>query len=214
MNQIQANKYSIAWFKLAECVSRRERERALGVYRLLAHSFDSPALACQLEADIILAFNEPGRAISKYLQAAQLYEKQGELMQAIAVYDHIITLQASSQLLIKMVESAARMKDTKTISVYIKRLCHHLIQNSDIGQLISVIQESDIEFNLQAAFLIETIGIIVEDKNIERQIKLRLINQSVQFLMQDDQVLKLLLLTLKNLDNDAYEYARACLGQS
>jgi hypothetical protein len=213
MNQIQANKYSIAWFKLAECVSRRERERALGVYRLLAHSFDNPALACQLEADIILAFNEPGSAISKYLQAAQLYEKQGELMQAIAVYDHIIMLQDSAQLFIKMIESAARMQDTKSISVYIKRLCHYLIQKGDIGQLIMLIQESDIEFNLQAAFLIETIGIIVEDKNIERQIKLRLINQSVQFLMQDDQVLKLLLLTLKNLDNDAYEYACACLGQ-
>jgi hypothetical protein len=213
MNQVQANKYSIAWFKLAECVARRERERALGVYRLLAHSFDSRALAFQLEGDIILAFNEPENAIAKYMQAAQMYDKEGALMQAIAVYDHIITLQASAELLLKIVESAVRMQNTKSIPVYIKRLCNYLIEKGDIGQLISLLQEVTIEFNLKAAFLIEAVEIVIEDKEIDRQIKLKLINETVEFLLHDDQVLKLLLMTLKKLDNDAYQYACICIEQ-
>jgi hypothetical protein len=37
MKQTQVDKHTIAWFKIAECVSRGEKERALGVYRLLSH---------------------------------------------------------------------------------------------------------------------------------------------------------------------------------
>lgn len=211
MNQIQANKYSIAWFKLAECVSRKERERALGVYRLLAHSFDNMALVYQLEGDIMLAFNDTENAIKKYMQAAQFYEKQDELVQAVAVYDHIIALQQSVELLISMIECMARMEAIESIAVYIKRLCYHVIQEGDIAKLIMLVQKSGIEFNLQAAFVIEAIGIVIKDVCIERQIKLRLINQAVQFLLQNEQALQLLFMRLKNLDNDAYEYACVCL---
>ncbi len=212
MNQIQANKYSIAWFKLAECVSRRERERALGVYRLLAHSFDdNMAIVYQLEGDIMLAFNEVENAINKYVQAAQLYEKQGELVQAIAVYDHIITLQPSVQSLVGMIECMARIDQKESITVYIKRLCRYIIQEGDIARVITLVQESGIEFKIQAAFVIEVIGIVIKDKSIERQVTLRLIHEAVQFLLQNEQALQLLLVTLKGLDKGAYEYACVCL---
>jgi len=86
-------KYNIAWFKLAECVSRREKERALGVYRLLSHSFGDQAYAQQLEADLLLAFKDQKNAIEKYKQAAICYKKEGRKFEAAAVYEHLRTLQ-------------------------------------------------------------------------------------------------------------------------
>src|SRR5579862_6127334 len=97
MKQTQFDKHTIAWFKIAECVARGERERALGVYRLLIHSFDDPALAQQLEGDIILAFDEPAKAVERYKDAAILYQKSGRLLEAAAVTEHLITLSAQKQ---------------------------------------------------------------------------------------------------------------------
>jgi len=93
MKQVPSDKYTIAWFKLAECVSRGEKERALGVYRLLSHSLDDPALARQLEGDIFLSFNDKQEAVTNYYQAAQLYKKDNRLLEAAAVYEHLLTIQ-------------------------------------------------------------------------------------------------------------------------
>lgn len=91
MKQIPVEKYTIAFFRLAEYVARGEKERALGVYRLLSHSFDDVAFARQLEGDILLSFNDDA-AQEKYFQAAQMYHKEMRLHQAIGVYEHLVTL--------------------------------------------------------------------------------------------------------------------------
>jgi len=75
MKQTQFDKHTIAWFKIAECVSRGEKERALGVYRLLSHSFNDNAVARQLEADIYLSFEEYDAAIALYRIAMEMYQK-------------------------------------------------------------------------------------------------------------------------------------------
>jgi len=95
-NQNSADTRSVAWFKLAECVARGEKERALAVYRLLAHSLNDPALAAQLEADILLFFNKED-ALKKYQQAADYYkngqDKSGQhLFKAACVYEHMLTI--------------------------------------------------------------------------------------------------------------------------
>ena len=92
MKQMQKDKYTIAWFKIAECVSRGEKERALGVYRLLSHSFNDDAVARQLEADIYLSCNEKERAIDLYKQAIELYKKSERFMEADAINEHLNTL--------------------------------------------------------------------------------------------------------------------------
>lgn len=97
MRHVPSDKYNVAWFKLAECVSRGEKERALGVYRLLAHSFDNPAFATQLEGDILLAFNDQKNAIEKYHYAAQLYAKNDCPLEAAAVYEHLMVLVGDKQ---------------------------------------------------------------------------------------------------------------------
>lgn len=91
MKQVATEKYNIAWFKLAEFVARGEKERALALYRLLVHSFDDKALAYQLEGDLLLSFNDDA-AIDRYCIAAQLYHKQGRLIESAAIYEHLVTL--------------------------------------------------------------------------------------------------------------------------
>jgi tetratricopeptide (TPR) repeat protein len=93
MKQVPLEKYSVAWFKLAECVSRREKERALGVYRLLSHSIDDQAFKYQLEADLLLAFNDTPQAVEKYLLAIESYKQTDRLFEMAALYNHLVTLE-------------------------------------------------------------------------------------------------------------------------
>ena len=95
MSQLQTNKFNVAWFKLAEFVARKEKERALGVYRLLVHSLHDESLAAQLEGDLLLAFND-GKALECYEKAACLYERAGKTIQAIAVREHCALLDAGT----------------------------------------------------------------------------------------------------------------------
>lgn len=86
-------KKTIAWFTLAECVSRGERERAFGVYRLLSHSLDDRALAFQLEGDLLCAFSMPTEAIERYEKAMRVYKQSGKHLEAVAVCEHMRTLE-------------------------------------------------------------------------------------------------------------------------
>lgn len=92
MKQMQVDKHTIAWFKIAECVSRGEKERALGVYRLLSYSFNDNAVARQLEADIYFSFCEYDPAIVLYRQAMDLYQKSDRFLEAAAVGEHLIIM--------------------------------------------------------------------------------------------------------------------------
>lgn len=91
MKQNQTDKYCVAWFNIADYVLRGERERALGVYKLLAHSINDPALALQVEGDILWAFNDSD-ALEKYLSAAELYVNHKRFDKAIALYQQILLL--------------------------------------------------------------------------------------------------------------------------
>lgn len=88
------DKYSIAWFKLAECVARGEKERALGVFRLLSHSIADQTFAIQLQGDLFYSFNDIDVAIKKYEQAAYSYHKEGKILKAAVVLEHILTINA------------------------------------------------------------------------------------------------------------------------
>lgn len=93
MKSVLAEKKTIAWFTLAECVSRGERERAFGVYRLLSHSLDDRALAFQLEGDLFCAFNMSTEAVEKYDKAMRTYKQAGKLLEAAAVAEHMRLLE-------------------------------------------------------------------------------------------------------------------------
>lgn len=93
MNQVGGT--SIAWYKLAELIAKREREKALNVYRLLSHSFIDKAYALQLEADILYSLQDK-EAVEKYKQAAFLYRQEKRWINAIYVYEHLLDLDAKN----------------------------------------------------------------------------------------------------------------------
>lgn len=84
-------KSSIAWFKLAEVITRGEKERVLTIYRLLIHSLSNEPLKILLEAEILRLFGDQN-ALLCYIKAAQMYSNNNELAQAIFLYKIIITL--------------------------------------------------------------------------------------------------------------------------
>ncbi len=86
---------SLAWFKLADLIARGEREKALSVFRLLSHSLPDRAYALQLEGDI-LWFLEDKNSTEKYKQAAFLYQREKRWVDAIAVYEHLLTQESDS----------------------------------------------------------------------------------------------------------------------
>lgn len=90
MTQLPSDKFNVAWFKLAELVVRKEKERALYIYRLLVHSLQDEALTAQLEGDLLLSFNDE-KAIDCYIRAATLYERSDRYIEAIAIYEQILS---------------------------------------------------------------------------------------------------------------------------
>lgn len=97
MKQQPSDNYSVAWFKLAEFVSKGEKVRAMGLYRLLAHSLEDQALILQLEGDLLRSFDD-ANAIVRYEHAAQAYKTSGRYMEAVSVYEHLIVLNPQQQL--------------------------------------------------------------------------------------------------------------------
>jgi len=132
MKHIPQDKYNVAWFTLAECIARKEKVRALGVYRLLAHSIDDVAFRRQLEADILLAFQDDV-AITKYKEAAQVYRQEGRLLEAIAVYEHLHALEPEA---IDHVESLIQLYELAKISnkiiIHVRELFQMMMQNQKL----------------------------------------------------------------------------------
>jgi tetratricopeptide (TPR) repeat protein len=87
MKTLASESYTVAWFKIADFVSRGEKERALHMYPLLMHSISEPAISYQLEGDILLSFDDM-TALECYRKAVELYKKSGKVRQAIGVYEH------------------------------------------------------------------------------------------------------------------------------
>lgn len=134
MKPVVSDKYSIAWFKIAECVAKGERERALGMYRLLSHSIDNQALAKQLEADILLFFADE-RAPEKYKEAALLYAQQNKYLEAIALYEQLLTLQAgSAELLPVMVEWSFELLNKDKIRMHGLALASLLLEQNNFEE--------------------------------------------------------------------------------
>jgi len=143
MKQVPLDRYSVAWFKLAECVSRGEKERALGVYRLLSHSIDDQAFKYQLEGDLLLSFNDMTQAAERYLQAIHSYKQTGRLFEMAALYGHLITIQPNKyDHHMHMVNIYHELKIESKVFSYIESTLDLLMQESNpmaLSQFLSTI---------------------------------------------------------------------------
>ncbi len=136
MRQLPSDKYNVAWFKLAEFVARGERERALGLYKLLIHSFDNLALAHQLEGDLLLSFNDTKQACQKYEQAIEAYKAHNKIIEAAALYEHLIILEPQHiDHIIQIIYLYDQLEQDTRLMVHLEQLCRHLIEQEAYEQL-------------------------------------------------------------------------------
>jgi tetratricopeptide (TPR) repeat protein len=144
MKQDGTDKYSIAWFKLADCIARGEKERAIGVFRLLSHSLDDNALSQQLYGDILLSFNDKVAAQERYLKAAEMYQEDDRLLEAAAVYEHLVAL-APDQLLYreKLVELYQGLGIGSKVREYATALLGYLLDKSDWQKAVEIARMYD-----------------------------------------------------------------------
>lgn len=217
MKQVPSDKYSIAWFKLAECVSRGEKERALGVYRLLSYSFDDQAFAYQLAGDLLRSFDD-NTAIEQYHQAAQLYQKAQRFLEAAAVYEHLIHLIPDKELyLMNLVELYTHMRDAG-------HAVHHMVQLldllskkkkwDDVHDLISK-YDSLIEADQAVKVYKKIIFEVVDQEDVPQERIKAYIKKAVELLLNggDDRKLQRFLSELKACSESYYQHATHYMKQ-
>lgn len=145
MRYLPSDKYNVAWFKLAECVSRGEKERALGVYRLLAHSFDDRAYAAQLEGDILLSCDDVSGAVEKFKEAVQLYHKDGRMLQACALGEHVLSLaEDKEQCAALLLELYTILGMRSKIILHGQFLMNLSIKNNDLERALAIMDQIDV----------------------------------------------------------------------
>ena len=81
---------NLAWFKLSEFISRGEKERAFSIYKVLMLAFDNQGYCLLVEGDLHASFDENQEALSKYLEAAKIYELQKNTFLQSVVYESIV----------------------------------------------------------------------------------------------------------------------------
>lgn len=128
---ISANKYNIAWFKLAECVSRGEKERALGVYRLLAHSLDDRAVASQLEGDILYTFGDKVMAKNRYDRAIAWYKHDKRFLEMAVVSEQMHGMYPHDRAYLEqLVDVYAQLFVKSKVALYLLKLIQlHISEN-------------------------------------------------------------------------------------
>lgn len=136
MKLLSSGSHNIAWFKLAEYVTRGEKERALSVYKLLMHSVADQAFAHQLEGDILLAFDDAA-AIERYHHAAHLYKKQKSYQKAIAVYEHIASTKQDLDNLQALIDVYEHLQDFANMINSFARFAHVCVQTGNVALLMN-----------------------------------------------------------------------------
>lgn len=143
MKQLSTDKYNVAWFKLAEFVSRGEKERALAMYRLLAHSIDDQAFTRQLEGDLLLAFNDD-IAFEKYAQAVMLYAKDQRITEACSIFEHMTLLEPqSTAFLERIVELYQLLEKEERVVQGMQHFMRWLLNKREYDKVSFILQKID-----------------------------------------------------------------------
>lgn len=206
---VHNDKYTIAWFKLAEFIARGEKERALGVYRLLSHSFEDRAFAQQLAGDIFISFGDTALAIERYCQAAQLYMQQDKKVQAAAIYEHLIVLDTSTlyyykNLIMLYADMHIYAKVCTYMGHYMQKAAHdHAWQ--EIQLVIDRLLADKHQDNLYSCYEAITASIWLHRKGTDRA-KVDALIATVVSKIQDHQ-LSALMSYIQTIDDGLYAYA-------
>ena len=106
MTIYSSTKSCIAWFKLAEFVEKKEKEKALVLYRLLARSINNNAFGLHLLGTLHQSFNNYDEACNNLILALNIYYQDNPEM-VITIYETII-LQNKNQINTEHLEVLAK----------------------------------------------------------------------------------------------------------
>jgi len=162
MKVVSSESSSIAWFKLADFVSRGEKERALTIHRLLMHSVDERAFAYQLEGDILYAFDDE-MALNRYHAAAEVYKKDKKYKRAIAVYHHALLKKNDLSIIEELLNVYILLNNEKNlISIFIlfTKVCLEKKENKLLVDKLAFLKEHISESVYLHLYEIYTIALI------------------------------------------------------
>lgn len=148
---------NIAWFKLAEFVTRGEKERALGLFRLLTHSLADRAFIKKLEAEILASFDDE-QAYSEYIQAAHLYRTNGQSVEAVSIYETLVIFQPDrSEYWEKIISLFNELGHKEKTTQYQKQLCSLFLSQERVDKAIAVFEKMDGLDDVERLFFLQAI---------------------------------------------------------
>lgn len=209
MRHLPSDKYNVAWFKLAEFVTRGEKERALGLYRLLIHSFDDKALAAQLEGDILLSFSDEA-AVEKYMLAADLYSKEGKITEASLVHEHILLLKTDADYSMrKLLDFYEQKGNQSRLTEVLAMVSKVWIGKKNYEELSTTLVR--FKSSLKPSMLSKVYEVIVidfcKDKSIEKAIIIPYLEEALNLCTNNDELIQKLMESIKALREDVYQEA-------
>ncbi|BDC34423.1 hypothetical protein Noda2021_03810 [Candidatus Dependentiae bacterium Noda2021] len=212
MRQASSDKYTIAWFKLAECVARGEREKALGVYRLLSHSIDDPAYAIQLEADILLTFGDYVSAGQKYYESALLYRANGRYTQAAALCEHTLVFISTDLACLELVvDLHETLRNHEKIRHFGILLCSAYEKQRQCEKLAIIVQKivPYLSVDQQVVWLCKATTLLVTDAPQLSQVIQVLLQKALHTLaiLDNQESLRIFLANLQALNDWYYQQA-------
>lgn len=215
MRYIPTDKYTVAWFKLAECVAKGEKEKAFGVYRLLMHSLEDKAYAQQLEGDLLGAFQDE-RALEKYEHAAQLYMANNRWKEAIALYEELAIMNFDN---LRAVNSLLQLYITyKKPEQYMSRLIHlaHLLYDKKWFSHFEKLIDAFAECNMPDDILKSQMSLVlqvIKNKDLESHLIEKLISKMAlcAFLGAQNTLFTTFLHELEHTDSHWHQYAQRCI---
>ncbi|MFZ5954626.1 MAG: tetratricopeptide repeat protein [Candidatus Dependentiae bacterium] len=209
MRQVSSDKYTIAWFKLAECVARGEREKALGVYRLLSHSIDDPAYTLQLEADILWTFNDYETAISKYHESAVMYKAQQKYSQAFSVWEQILLLVPDHiPTLETVVALSLELKEYTKLKSYSELLYQVYETQHSYEKLINLVEtiEPYISLSEQITWYRKTVLLVIHQIPEATEMVNKILRKTIDLIHRDNsEQLSLFVSTIKSISERYYQ---------
>jgi hypothetical protein len=128
----ESKKSCIAWFKLAEFVDRKEKEKALVFYRLLSQSINNESFTRSLLGTIYKSFDEPEEAKKKLYLALEMFEELN-LDAKIGIREFLIINYNNHQ--IEFIEALVQdykkyYNDSKLIKLKIQELTKYIDQET------------------------------------------------------------------------------------
>jgi len=221
MNNVPTDKYNVAWFKLAECISRGEKERALGVYRLLAHSLDDAPFSLQLQGDILLSFKDHKGAVESYYQAIESYRNGKRLLQAAAVAEHILALSDEAEkhkVLTLLIDLYSELRISDKVIAYAQTQCAFYLVQDEVEHALETMVRLDtlVESNEVMVLRQDLIVALIKHGALPMNLVLAQLHKMLDGLSIDNNKLALqqFMTLIEELSSDYYAQARTYLNRS